>query len=642
MLDSNSEYSLGSLAARAGFDGYFDSDSADSAETSPIETRWDERQLTIVTDGTSWDLADDAADRRTVVEALQDRTATQLTVESDSLEYVYDDRTLDLFAAAAQYHDLASNRDGQLAEEVVTDPLTVGTKLRERSGPIVEVGQESGLLAATDGIDSYESLVDPMVGLTIAGYHVKNTLPTGAQLRTTRTLDTQSKVRIYDRPDNIPLYYIDLVDLNLSGDKRRLLVDAYEAIAHGEVSGDKAASEAIEYVTEDTDDPLLASILRKYTTGYGILEEFFSDPEITDVFATAPIDINPLRVTVDGESMETNIHYSPTGVGSLGSRIRRTSGRAFSRAAPTVDATADLNNGVGLRVAGVTDPVSEGVAFAFREKSDDKFTLPALIKNGTMSAQSAAFLSIAMDRNAAALIAGTRGAGKTTLLGTLLYELRPETRTVIIEDTPELPVRPLQEVGRDIQALRTGDEGGLELSPADALHTALRLGDGALVVGEIRGEEAQVLYEAMRVGANANAVLGTIHGNGAEDVYERVVSDLDVPPSSFGATDLVVTMQSYETPDGRKRRLSAIEGVISDGEGNISFESLYTYDGQRASPTGRVQRGESRFLDAITAPTESYADLLTAVDERSDHLKTLAMDGRTSPEEVARAYVQHR
>jgi len=118
----------------------------------------------------------------------------------------------------------------------------------------------------------------------------------------------------------------------------------------------------------------------------------------------------------------------------------------------------------------------------------------------------------------------------------------------------------LQSVGRDVQALRTGTGDGPEISAAEALRTALRLGDGALVVGEIRGEEAQVLYEAMRVGANANAVVGTIHGDGADDVYERVVSDLGVEPSSFGATDVVVTVQAYRAPDGRNRRLARGRG----------------------------------------------------------------------------------
>ncbi|WP_276251893.1 type II/IV secretion system ATPase subunit [Haloarcula rara] len=638
MSDTDSGLSVDSLVAKAGLEAYLGDDSPDS---TPMTVRWDEAKLIVDANGLEWDLVRDPAARRLVTEALTEKTATHLAAESDGIEYVYDEQTLELFSSAARYHKRSKGRDEQLAEEALRDPLGVGATLRARTGPLVEIGMESGLLDAVRDIDSYESLIDPLVGLVIAGHHVDTSLPSGAQLRNTRPLETQSEARIYDRPDDIPLYYIDTIDLNLSPTQRAHVIDGYEAIAYGDITGDKASSNAIEHVTEEPDDPLLASVLKKHTTGYGILEDFFADDRITDVFATSPVERNPVRVTVDGESMDTNVRFSPTGVGALGSRIRRTSGRAFSRAAPTVDATADLNNGVGLRVSGVTDPVADGTGFAFREKSDDRFTLPALVKNGTLSPEAAAFLSLAIDRNAAALIAGTRGAGKTTLLGTLLYELPPETRTVIIEDTPELPVTPLQEVGRDIQALRTGDGDGLELSPADALKTALRLGDGALVVGEIRGEEAQVLYEAMRVGANANAVLGTIHGNGADEVYERVVSDLGVPPSSFGATDLVVTMQAYDTPEGRKRRLSAIEGVTATGD-DIRFESLYSYDGDRAKPTGRVRRGESRFLDKISGPNETYSDLLTAVDERADHLEALALDGRVAPDEVARSYVHNR
>ncbi|SIQ91265.1 Type II/IV secretion system protein [Haladaptatus litoreus] len=103
------------------------------------------------------------------------------------------------------------------------------------------------------------------------------------------------------------------------------------------------------------------------------------------------------------------------------------------------------------------------------------------------------------DYRRAHLVSGTRGAGKTTCLGALLWELPTKTRTVVIEDTRELPVESLQRDGRDVQSLLTtanGDEPGVQ--PAEALKTALRLGEGALVVGEVRGNEASVLYEAMR------------------------------------------------------------------------------------------------------------------------------------------------
>ncbi|MEY7850047.1 ATPase, T2SS/T4P/T4SS family [Natrarchaeobius sp. A-rgal3] len=583
------------------------------------------------------DVAESDACRGTVVNRLTERDAERISVRSNGTEYRYDGRAVALLSAAGRFVELLGDRDQRLASAALEDPLAVATEVDRRVGPVADVGQESGLVQIGRGLDDLESVFQPTVGLGIAYYYLERSIPDGATLVDVTELETGSIARLYERPDSVPLYALDAIDLSLSPSKRRTLIDGYEAIANGDVEGDRAASRAIERVSDGPVDPQLTSILSKHTAGYGVLEDLFADPRISDVYATSPISRNPLRVVVDGESATTNVRLTPTGVDALASRVRRTSGRAFSRAAPTVDATADLVNGTGLRIAGVTDPVAEGVAFAFRERVDDRFTLPGLVANGTMSPEVGGFLSVAVERNAAGLIAGTRGSGKTTLLGTLLYELTPDTRTVVIEDTPELPVRVLQTVDRDVQALRTGTGDGPEISPAESLRTALRLGDGALVVGEIRGEEARVLYEAMRVGANANAVLGTIHGDGAEEVYERVVSDLGVEPSSFAATDLVVTVQSYRTADGNDRRVARIEEVLGSG-GDVRFEPLYALEGERAASTGRIDRGESRLVERLADPTETYADVRRAIGDRTDELTQLADDGRTNPREVASAY----
>ncbi|MFC4541101.1 ATPase, T2SS/T4P/T4SS family [Halosolutus amylolyticus] len=583
------------------------------------------------------DLATAAVCRHTVVDALTDREATGIVTRSNGIERRYGERGVELLGAAGRFVELLGDRDERLAAAAAQDPLEVAAELETQIGPVADIAVESGLDAVARGIDGYGSALTSTVGLTIGHYFIDQGIDEDARLRDVQSLETGSEARIYARTDSVPLYALDVVDRTLSETERGYLVEGYEAIAEGYVEGDRAASRAIEHATDESADPLLTKILSKHTSGYGILEDLFADPRVTDVYVTSPVSRNPIRVVVDGESMTTNVHLTPDGARALASRVRRTSGRAFSRANPTVDATAALENGTGVRVAGVTDPVAEGVAFAFREEADDRFTLPGLVANGTMPAAVAAFLSVAIERNAAALIAGTRGSGKTTLLGTLLYELTPDTRTVLIEDTPELPVDPLQSVDRDVQALRTGSGDGPEISPAEALRTALRLGDGALVVGEIRGEEARVLYEAMRVGANANAVLGTIHGDGADEVYERVVSDLRVEPSSFGATDLVVTVQAYRTPTGRERRVARIEEVIANGD-DIWFESLYELDGDAAAPTGRIDRGESRIVERLTGPEEEYADVRAAVAERADVLSRLADDGRTSPREVAAVY----
>ncbi|WP_436923061.1 ATPase, T2SS/T4P/T4SS family [Halosimplex amylolyticum] len=641
MATGTSDLSLSSVLDAVGLDG-LTGGGDDEGDDGPCtcDLRIDEGVLLVDASGcdNDGDLRASPACRATVVRTLADHTVDGLVVRTSGLEYRYGDRAVSLLSTAGRFVDLLGDRDDRLARTAATDPLSVADETETRVGPVADIAAQSGLLQAAAGVDDYDEALAPTVGLTVGHYFVDRTVDDGARLRDVTELSTGSTARIYGREDSVPLYSLDVVDVTLSVEQREFVLEGYEAIAKGLVEGDRRASQAIEYVSDGDVDPILTSVLGKHTQGYGVLEDLFADPRVTDVYATSPVESNPIRLEVDGQAMTTNVHLTTDGGGALASRIRRTSGRAFSRATPTVDATADLENGTGLRVAGVTDPVAEGVAFAFREQAEDTFTLPELVRNGTMPAEAAGFLSVAIERNAAALIAGTRGAGKTTLLGTLLYEVTPDTRTVVIEDTPELPVNQLQQCDRDVQPLRTGTGEGPEITAADALRTALRLGDGALVVGEIRGEEARVLYEAMRVGANANAVLGTIHGDGADEVFERVVSDLGVPASSFGATDLVVTVQAYRTPTGRKRRLSAIEEVMV-GDDEIRFAPLYEIEGDIARSTDRIDRGESRFLDRLTGPAESYSDVRRAVKERGERLAGIAEDGRTSPTEVAAAYV---
>jgi len=201
---------------------------------------------------------------------------------------------------------------------------------------------------------------------------------------------------------------------------------------------------------------------------------------------------------------------------------------------------------------------------------------------------------------------------------------------VLVEDTPELPVDSLRADDRDVQGLRTSERGSA-LSAADALRTALRLGEGALVVGEVRGEEARVLYEAMRVGASSDAVLGTIHGDGARSVRERVVEDLGVSASSFAATDCVVTCRRVTVDGSVERRVARVEEVVGAGE-DARFEALYRLDDDgRLRPTGRVARGNSALVAALATPTEDYAAVREALAERESLLAERARTGRLDP-----------
>ncbi|MFA4855664.1 MAG: ATPase, T2SS/T4P/T4SS family [archaeon] len=135
---------------------------------------------------------------------------------------------------------------------------------------------------------------------------------------------------------------------------------------------------------------------------------------------------------------------------------------------------------------------------------------------------------------------------------------------IIAHNTLELPIPYMKKIGFNVQRLKTRSpisvsKTDTEVSPQEALRTALRLGDSALVIGEIRSNEAKVLYEAMRIGAAGNIVMGTVHGDSAYSVWDRVVNDLDVPNTSFKATDIVVVARPIRFAGSMKRNRRVVQ-----------------------------------------------------------------------------------
>ncbi|WP_276281059.1 ATPase, T2SS/T4P/T4SS family [Halorussus caseinilyticus] len=601
------------------------------------------------------DLATEPACRRTAVSALADRETRAVVTRTHHLERAYEGESAALLVAAGRFAERAAFYDRTLARRAERDPLGAARAAVGRAGPVGDIAAETGLAECARRVEDYDDALRPFVGPPIAKARVAAEPPPDATLAETRRLDTGATVRVYETERALRTYHLEPVEHTFSESALALLADAYRLLARGEIDpGERAPGRAVRRVADANadsapdfapdsgptlDEPVeaLAAALRKHTRGHGVLADFFADSSVSDVFATAPVGENPIRVTADGERMRTNVRLTDSGAQALASRFRRSSGRAFSRASPTLDATAKTRAGE-VRVAGVTDPVSDGPGFAFRAHDTTPWTLPALVANRTLPASAAALLSLAAERAAAGLVAGPRGAGKTTLLSALCWELPAATRTVVIEDTPELPVSALQSGGRDVQPLRTTTGDGPGLDPADALRTALRLGEGALVVGEVRGEEAAVLYEAMRVGASGDAVLGTIHGDGGAGVRERVVSDLGVPASSFAATDLVVTLEAVSTPAGKRRRVKSVEEIV-DGD---RFESLFRLRDDGLAATGRIDRGNSALVAGLGESGDSYADVRAALRERETLLADLAGEGRTSPDAVVSAYADRR
>ena len=329
----------------------------------------------------------------------------------------------------------------------------------------------------------------------------------------------------------------------------------------------------------------LAKYLMKYTAGYGVMEILFKDPYIQDIYLDAPVSDNNIYVILQGglgkgipEKFLTNIVLSERDAKSMISRFRMESGRPFSEAHPLLE--IDLKQ-FKTRVTAVGPPLSpRGISFAFRRHARVPWTLLRHIYLESITPMGAGLLSFLIDGNATMLVTGSRSAGKTSLMSSILFEFPQSQRVIIIEDTPELPATYLQGLGYKVLPLlvRSTFGGTSELSMDDALRLALRLGESAIVIGEVRGKEAKTLYEAMRAGTAGSSVLGTIHANTPRAVYERVVYDIGIPSMSFNATDVVV-VAGFTRPSGLHRQIRKVVQISeyikgSDGE----FQDLMVFD----------------------------------------------------------------
>ncbi|MCX9082823.1 MAG: type II/IV secretion system ATPase subunit [Candidatus Methanoperedens sp.] len=386
---------------------------------------------------------------------------------------------------------------------------------------------------------------------------------------------------------------------------------------------------------------ILSDILAKYTTGLGILEDVLSDERVTDIYVNSPADINPVHVVVDGEECSSNIYLSQDDIDSMITRFRAISGRPFGEANPVLD--MDLSE-YKTRVSVIGDPLSSGgLAYAFRKHARNPWTLPKLINTGSITPLAAGLLSFLMDGQSSILVTGGVGSGKTSLLCAMLLEIPQKYRILTIEDTPELPIEKLQKLGCKIQGMNTKAAVGgtnIEVNPETALRAALRMGNATLVLGEVRGPEVKVLYEAMQVGAAGNSVIGTIHGASTRAVFERIVNSLGVPAASFRATDAVVVAQNVRISGTMKKKKRVVEiAEVTGGEweehpdADDIFNDIMVFDAvnDKLIATDLLDRGGSELVRKIAHKWGM------SVDEASLNIKMRAVIKET----IAKVGLEH-
>jgi flagellar protein FlaI len=370
---------------------------------------------------------------------------------------------------------------------------------------------------------------------------------------------------------------------------------------------------------------LLSTILVRHTIGFGLLEVLLQDPNLQDIVLNAPIPKTSIFLRhQEFDECQTNIMPSQEDVDSWAAKFRMISGRPLDEANPILDTQLGIGS-LRARIAIIQEPLSpDGLSYAVRRHREDPWTLPLFVTKKMINPFAAGLMSFLIDGSRTLLIAGTRSSGKTSLLGSLMLEIMPKYRIIVVEDSLELPVEALRKLKYDILRMKVRSallKTTTEVSASDGIRTSLRLGDSSLIIGEVRSKEAKALYEAMRVGALANVVAGTIHGASPYGVYDRVVNDLEVPSTSFKATDIIAVANPIRSADGLSsmRRLIQLSEVRkhwkNDPMEEKGFVDLlkYNVESDELEPTEDLINGDSEIVKDIASNVRGWAGNWDAV-----------------------------
>jgi len=494
--------------------------------------------------------------------------------------------------------------------------------------------------------DLYRNIFKPSIRPDFMFTRIMAEQPLDGEELDAYSLDNNTDITIFKIPGEVTyLYHLNPPEFKISEDMYEILDIARNALAEHKPKKDEfidpekmrqtfvnIGKDMIQEIAEHKGIDLsfeqvheLAQILVRYTVGFGLIEVLLKDPKIQDISVNSPIGETPIFIIhQDFHECVTNIIPSKEDGESWASKFRMLSGRPLDEANPILD-TELLLPYSRARVAVITRPLNPiGLAYSFRRHRDNPWTFPLFIKNKMMNPLAAGLLSFIIQGGRSLIFAGTRSSGKTSLMGAMMLEIMRKYRMITIEDTQELGINVMRKLGYNIQPMKVRSaltKGGSELQADEGIRTSLRLGDSSLIIGEIRSSEASAMYEAMRIGALANVVAGTIHGGDPYSVYDRVVNDLKVPKTSFKATDIIIISNPVKSADGlhSSRRILQITEVRKHWEEDPlrekGFVDLMKYNPKtdQLEPTDELINGDSEILKIIAGNVKEWAGNWNAV-----------------------------
>jgi len=375
----------------------------------------------------------------------------------------------------------------------------------------------------------------------------------------------------------------------------------------------------------------LRYLLRRKLEGMGALDPMIMDPNIEDISCSGIGNIfvehkifGGLRASIGFETNDALDKF----VIELAEGIKH----PVTFREPVVDAT--LPDGSRINIVYGADVSKRGSNFTIRKFSDTPLSILELIGFGALNYDMAAYLSIILQEGMNVWVSGETASGKTTLLNALTTFIPPEAKIVSIEDTPEVQV-PHHNWIRGVT--RGSNKGGdaSEVSMFDLLKAALRQRPNLIIVGEIRGAEGAIAFQAMQTG---HATMSTFHAASVSKLIQRVTGNpINVPKTYVDNLNVVVICQQVRlAKGGLGRRLTSINEIVSYDSVGDSFSFIETFSWNPLDDSF-LFRGyqnsyllENKIAPRRGLPEDKRRQIYKVLKQRSDVLKRIHDQGKTN------------
>lgn len=312
------------------------------------------------------------------------------------------------------------------------------------------------------------------------------------------------------------------------------------------------------------------------------IQELLEDPEVTEIMVNGAEHIFYEK---EGKLTEANCSFSSRQ--KLNDVIQQMAGnnnRMVNEASPIVDTRLPD----GSRVNIVLEPISiDGSAVSIRKFPRQPLRMEDLIRIGSLSAEAAGFLEIAVKAGYNIFVSGGTGSGKTTFLNALSQYIPKDERIITIEDSAELQLVDKPNLVR-LETRNANTEGVKPITIRDLIRTALRMRPERIIVGECRGEEALDMLQAMNTGHDGS--LSTGHANSCRDMLSRmetmVLMGMELPLPAIrsqiaSGIDILVHLGRLRD---KSRKVVTIAEIAGIGDGEIRLNELFRF----------VEKGEEK------------------------------------------------